>query len=227
MSEKVTTLPKQAVSIETIVIVGIFTALSAVISALPIGIKILGVPATLQTFAMAFLGFALGPVLGTASCGIYILMGLIGLPVYNGYTSGPGVLFGITGGFLFGFLFLSFLSGVGMKFTKKDYYFNDVLKKQVLFTHEKTPSELSSQGIGWYADLAGWHLTPKNSEGYGHFLLVPKKTIKTGSIQLYANYAHALAGGIGISIKGVSVSFTGSHDKQATSKTINLQRGTV
>ena len=63
-------------------------------------------------------------------------------------------------------------------FTKKDYYFNDVLKKQVLFTHEKTPSELSSQGIGWYADLAGWHLTPKNSEGYGHFLLVPKKTIK-------------------------------------------------
>ena len=97
MSEKVTTLPKQAVSIETIVIVGIFTALSAVISALPIGIKILGVPATLQTFAMAFLGFALGPVLGTASCGIYILMGLIGLPVYNGYTSGPGVLFGITG----------------------------------------------------------------------------------------------------------------------------------
>ena len=113
MSEKVTTLPKQAVSIETIVIVGIFTALSAVISALPIGIKILGVPATLQTFAMAFLGFALGPVLGTASCGIYILMGLIGLPVYNGYTSGPGVLFGITGGFLFGFLFLSFLSGGG------------------------------------------------------------------------------------------------------------------
>ena len=49
-------------------------------------------------------------------------MGLIGLPVYNGYTSGPGVLFGVTGGFLFGFLFLSFLSGVGMKFTKKDYY---------------------------------------------------------------------------------------------------------
>ena len=112
-------------------------------------------------------------------------------------------------------------------FTKKDYYFNDVLKKQVLFTHEKTPSELSSQGIGWYADLAGWHLTPKNSEGYGHFLLVPKKTIKTGSIQLYANYAHALAGGIGISIKGVSVSFAGSHDNQATSKTINLQRGKV
>ena len=122
MSEKVTTLPKQAVSIETIVLVGIFTALSAVISALPIGIKILGVPATLQTFAMAFLGFALGPVLGTASCGVYILMGLIGLPVYNGYTSGPGVLFGVTGGFLFGFLFLSFLSGIGMKFTKKDYY---------------------------------------------------------------------------------------------------------
>ena len=38
---------------------------------------------------------------------------------------------------------------------RKIIILNDVLKKQVLFTHEKTPSELSSQGIGWYADLAG------------------------------------------------------------------------
>lgn len=35
---------------------------------------------------------------------IYLLMGLIGLPVFSGGTSGPGKLFGPTGGFYFGFL---------------------------------------------------------------------------------------------------------------------------
>lgn len=44
----------------TIILIGMFTAIAAVISALPIGFQIFGVPATLQTFAMAFLGFVLG-----------------------------------------------------------------------------------------------------------------------------------------------------------------------
>lgn len=96
----------------TLVLIGMFTAIAAVISALPIGFQIFGVPATLQTFAMALLGFMLGKKNGTIAVAIYILLGLAGIPVYNGFAGGPSVLFGMTGGFIFGFLFIGFLCGL-------------------------------------------------------------------------------------------------------------------
>ncbi|MCI8717909.1 MAG: biotin transporter BioY [Lachnospiraceae bacterium] len=119
MSEKVNVIPKSKISVETIGIIGIFTAFISIISAIPIGIELFGVPATLQTFAMAFIGFVLCQKLGTASCCIYILLGFIGIPVYNKFMAGPSVLFGPTGGFIIGFLLLAFFSGLGMKLTQK------------------------------------------------------------------------------------------------------------
>lgn len=103
-------------SLESIVIIGVFTAMAAVISALPIGFNILGVPATLQTFAMSFLGFVLGSKKGSIAVAIYILIGFIGVPVYSQFTAGPSILFGMTGGFLFGFIPLAFICGLSYKF---------------------------------------------------------------------------------------------------------------
>ncbi len=118
MSEKVTVLSKSKISAETIGVIGIFTAFISIISAIPIGIELFGVPATLQTFAMAFIGFVLCQKLGTACCSVYILLGFIGIPVYNKFMAGPSVLFGPTGGFIIGFLLLSFFSGLGMKLSR-------------------------------------------------------------------------------------------------------------
>ncbi len=112
-------LTKSSVSAETITITAIFTAIVSIISAIPAGFQLFGVPATLQTFGMAFLGFALGSKTGTSATALYILAGLIGIPVFNGFESGPAVLFGITGGFLFGFLPLTALCGAGLKLSKK------------------------------------------------------------------------------------------------------------
>lgn len=104
--------------IYTIVLIGVFTAIISIISALPIGFNILGVPATLQTFAMAFIGFLLGYKKGTLCVFIYILLGVIGVPVFNGFNGGLATLLGITGGFIIGFLFIAFFSGLGMKIKK-------------------------------------------------------------------------------------------------------------
>lgn len=128
MSEKVTAIPKSKISVETIGIIGIFTAFVSIISAIPIGFELFGVPATLQTFAMAFIGFVLCQKLGTASCCIYILLGFMGIPVYNKFMAGPSVLFGPTGGFLIGFLPLAFFSGLGIRLTQK---FHSVLPKTI------------------------------------------------------------------------------------------------
>lgn len=63
------------------------------------------VPFTLQTFGVfAVLGI-LGSKRGTISILVYLLLGAVGLPVFSGFHGGVGALFGVTGGYLIGFLF--------------------------------------------------------------------------------------------------------------------------
>lgn len=106
-------------SIKTITVCSIFTAIISIISAFPAGFELFGVPATLQTFAMALTGFVLGAKKGAFCCVIYLLMGFIGIPVYNKFMAGPAILFGPAGGFLFGFPIFCFLSGFGMKVSRQ------------------------------------------------------------------------------------------------------------
>ncbi len=100
------------ISTKTIVMIGMFTAVLGVLSILQIPMPS-GVPITLQTFAMAVCGYVLGWKKGTASTAIYILLGTVGVPIFAGMSAGPSVLVGYTGGFIWGFLFLTLLCGVG------------------------------------------------------------------------------------------------------------------
>ena len=47
----------------------------------------------------------LGGKKGTASVGLYLLLGVLGVPVFAGMTGGIGVLLGTTGGYIIGFFF--------------------------------------------------------------------------------------------------------------------------
>jgi biotin transport system substrate-specific component len=62
------------------------------------------VPMTLQTLAVMLLGAAYGARLAGATVALYLLEGLIGLPVFAGVSAGPLVFAGPTGGYLIGFL---------------------------------------------------------------------------------------------------------------------------
>ncbi len=75
------------------------TAIGAFIS-IPIG----PVPIVLQNMFVLLSAIILGPRWGLASVGIYLLIGLAGLPVFAGGTCGIGKLFGPTGGYLLGYL---------------------------------------------------------------------------------------------------------------------------
>ncbi len=63
------------------------------------------VPFTLQTFAVFLCLNILGAKKGLASIIIYILLGIVGLPVFSGFNGGIGALFNITGGYIIGFIF--------------------------------------------------------------------------------------------------------------------------
>lgn len=62
------------------------------------------VPFTMQTFGVFLSVGLLGRKRGTFAVLIYMLLGLVGLPVFSGFQGGPGVLLGITGGYIVGFL---------------------------------------------------------------------------------------------------------------------------
>ncbi|RPI80112.1 MAG: biotin transporter BioY [Desulfobacteraceae bacterium] len=76
------------------------------------------VPLTLQTFFVFLAGALLGATHGGLSLIIYVLLGLIGLPVFSRGQSGLGVLLGPTGGYLFGFIVAAFLIGILIDFKK-------------------------------------------------------------------------------------------------------------
>lgn len=71
------------------------------------------VPFTMQTAFVVLAGFLLGPIAGGLSICLYLLAGVIGLPVFSGGASGIGHIFGPTGGYLIGFVLCAVLSGVG------------------------------------------------------------------------------------------------------------------
>ena len=94
-------MPKKF-SVRDLCYIALMAALLAVCSW--ITIPAAPVPFTMQTFGVfAALGL-LGGRRGTAAIGLWLCMGLIGLPVFSGFAGGPGQLLGVTGGYLMGFL---------------------------------------------------------------------------------------------------------------------------
>lgn len=69
------------------------------------------VPMTAQTFFMNVAALLLGGTLGALSQLIYIMLGVVGIPVFAGGKAGLGVLFGPTGGYLAGFVIAAFVVG--------------------------------------------------------------------------------------------------------------------
>ncbi len=93
----------------------VWTALMAALIAvgamvmLPVG----PVPVTLQTLFVALAGLVLGPVRGAGAMLLYVLAGVMGLPVFSGGKAGFAHLLGPTGGYLFGFACMAFIAGFG------------------------------------------------------------------------------------------------------------------
>lgn len=102
----ITSRPRNGWNATDLALIAVFAALvagSALIAAIPVGG--LGVPITLQTLAVMLTGLALGPGRAFAAVGLYVLLGLAGLPIFSGGRSGLGVLAGPSAGYIIGFVF--------------------------------------------------------------------------------------------------------------------------
>lgn len=68
------------------------------------------IPLTGQTFAVGLTATILDKKTSTWALVLYMLLGLLGLPVFAGMTGGLGILMGPTGGFIVGFVFNTFIT---------------------------------------------------------------------------------------------------------------------
>ncbi|MGM0137772.1 biotin transport system substrate-specific component [Enterococcus sp. DIV0755b] len=108
------------ISLREQLLAAIFAGIIAILSqvTIPLGL----IPLTLQTFIIGLTVTILGSKTGTWAITIYLLLGLIGIPVFAGGSAGFGVLFGPTGGFLIGFIFNGLVTGSILDNTKKNYF---------------------------------------------------------------------------------------------------------
>jgi len=91
----------------------VFAALFAALIAVGAYIRIMfgPIPFTLQTFFVLLAAVTLGRNWGTISVIVYLIVGCVGFPVFAGGSSGIGIFFGPTGGYLYSFIPVSILVG--------------------------------------------------------------------------------------------------------------------
>ncbi len=99
---------KNKISVKYIALVGLFAALVAVGAFIKMPISI--VPVTLQTFFVSLAGLLLGRKYGALSVVVYIILGLVGLPIFT-QGGGPGYVFVPTFGYIIGFAIGAFVTG--------------------------------------------------------------------------------------------------------------------
>lgn len=91
-------------------LMGLMAAVTCLVA--PISIQLPGgIPISLTNFIVYLTVFLLGWKKGTISYCIYLLIGMIGLPVFSGFTGGLSKLVGPTGGYLVGFILMAIISG--------------------------------------------------------------------------------------------------------------------
>ncbi|MGN1457838.1 MAG: biotin transporter BioY [Acutalibacteraceae bacterium] len=112
MTEKSYSKPKNTKKsvLTDMVYVAVFAAIISVLAQISIPLGII-VPFTLQTLGVFIASAMLGWKRGTLSVILYVLLGVIGLPVFAGFSGGVSVLFGPTGGYIIGFIFTALAVG--------------------------------------------------------------------------------------------------------------------
>lgn len=97
--------------------IALFTAIIVIMAQISIPMP-MGVPMTMQTFAITLAAVVLGAKLSTYSTLIYLLLGAVGVPVLAGFSGGLDKFVGPTGGFLISFPLMAFIIGFGVEHRK-------------------------------------------------------------------------------------------------------------
>ena len=95
---------------KNMVLTAVMTAMICVLA--PISVPVGPVPISLATLVIFIAVYVLGMKQALAAVLLYLLLGLVGLPVFSGYSAGPAKLLGPTGGYLIGYIPMVAIAGI-------------------------------------------------------------------------------------------------------------------
>lgn len=98
-------------SVHQLVLIACVTAVTCILAPFSIPLPFSPVPVSLTNLVLYISIYLLGWKASTVSYVIYLLLGIVGLPVFSGFSGGIGKAAGPTGGYLLGFLFLTVIAG--------------------------------------------------------------------------------------------------------------------
>ncbi len=105
-------------SVRELVIAALMSALFCILG--PLSIPIGPIPLSLTGLVLYMSLYITGRKMTAIAYLIYLIIGMIGLPVFSGYAGGLGKVIGPTGGYLAGYIFTALISG-----TVIDKYYNN------------------------------------------------------------------------------------------------------
>ena len=115
------------ISTKEMALVSLFTGLTAIgaFISIPLG----PVPITMQTLFVLLGGVLLGAKLGALSQIVYIILGLVGVPIFAGFSGGLQTILKPSFGFLLGFIFAAYVVG---KMTEDNPNVKPISTKKIL-----------------------------------------------------------------------------------------------
>ncbi len=133
------------------ILCALFVAFSAICAQLVIPIQ--PVPITLGTLAILMAGAMLGPKYGALAVLIYVLLGLVGVPVFSMGRAGVGIIAGPSGGFVMGWVLVAAATGFVAEKLGKSY--TSLVIAMVVGT-----IVCYITGVAWFMFLTGTGLWP-------------------------------------------------------------------
>ncbi|XME03864.1 biotin transporter BioY [Lachnospiraceae bacterium C1.1] len=110
MDSKTTSISNSSSTALRIALIGLMAAMICIFG--PLSIPIGVIPVSLTPFAVFLAVYILGKNAGTIAFVVYLLLGLVGLPVFSGFMGGPAKLIGPTGGYLVSFILMAYIAGI-------------------------------------------------------------------------------------------------------------------
>jgi biotin transport system substrate-specific component len=108
----VKTNEKRRVDLRKMTVIALMAAVMCIVGPFSIPLPVTLVPISFTTLIIFLSVYILGLKAGTLSTAIYLLLGLVGIPVFSGFTGGAAKFAGPTGGYLIGYIFLALICGL-------------------------------------------------------------------------------------------------------------------
>lgn len=149
---------KSLIDTRRLTLCAVMAAAACVIA--PISIPIGPISITGGTLAIYLTVYLLGGAWGTVSTLVYLLVGMVGLPVFSNYTGGAARLLGPTGGYLAGYLPMALLAGAVIQWSAHRFDGKGRLGTAITLAVQLAGMSLATAvlyafGTAWYCVQAG------------------------------------------------------------------------